>query len=140
LGAVSSPDDLTDKKITVEMGTGAASAMMGYKGGLLRNHVSIYKSGIEAATLVLKGQADAAFVSLAQAEAAIFALKLERKDWSFAKLSIPGVPPNGWPLGMAVKADNKELAGLLDQALDGLRNSGELLKIFQAQGLTLAAP
>jgi ABC-type amino acid transport substrate-binding protein len=41
---------------------------------------------------------------------------------------------------MAVKADNKELAGLLDGALDSLRASGELLKIFQAHGLTLAAP
>jgi ABC-type amino acid transport substrate-binding protein len=41
---------------------------------------------------------------------------------------------------MAVKADNKELAGLLDGALDALRASGELLKIFQAHGLTLAAP
>jgi ABC-type amino acid transport substrate-binding protein len=41
---------------------------------------------------------------------------------------------------MAVKADNKELATLLDQALDTLRSNGELLKIFQAHGLTLAAP
>ena len=140
LGTVHNPEDLEGKKITVEMGTGAASAMMGYKGGLLRDRVSIYKTGIEAAKLVLKGQADAAFVSLAQAEAAIFELKLERKDWAFAKLSMPGVPPNGWPLGMAVKADNKELATLLDTALDQLRSSGELLKIFQAHGLTLAAP
>jgi ABC-type amino acid transport substrate-binding protein len=140
LGQVSSPDDLAGKKVTVEQGTGAASAMMGYKGGLLRDRVSIYKSGLDAAKLVLNGQADAAFVSLAQAEAAIFALKLDRKDWAFAKFSIPGVPPNGWPLGMAVKADNKELATLLDNALDGLRSSGELLKIFQAHGLTLAAP
>ena len=140
LGTVSNPDDLVDKKITVEQGTGAASAMMGYKGGMLAGHVSIYKTGVDAAKLVLNGQADAAFVSLAQAEAAIFALKLDRKDWAFAKLSMPGVPPNGWPLGMAVKADNKELATLLDNALDALRSSGELLKIFQAHGLTLAAP
>jgi ABC-type amino acid transport substrate-binding protein len=67
-------------------------------------------------------------------------MKLERKDWAFSKLTMPGVPPNGWPLGMAVKADNKELATLLDQALDTLRSNGELLKIFQAHGLTLAAP
>ncbi|NVO07095.1 MAG: transporter substrate-binding domain-containing protein, partial [Rhodoferax sp.] len=140
LGTVSNADDLAGKKIAVEQGTGAASAMMGYKGGLLRDRVSIYKTGVDAAKLVLTGQADAAFVSLAQAEAAIFALKLDRKDWAFAKLSMPGVPPNGWPLGLAVKADNKELATLLDKAMDDLRSSGELLKIFQAHGLTLAAP
>jgi ABC-type amino acid transport substrate-binding protein len=140
LGPVTTPDDLAGKKVTAEQGTGAASAMMGYKGGLLREQVSIYKSGMDAAKAVLSGQADAAYVSLAQAESAIFLQKLDRKDWAFAKFSIPGVPPNGWPLGMAVKADNKELATLLDQALDNLRSSGELLKIFQAHGLTLAAP
>ena len=140
LPQVYNPEDLADGRIAVEMGTGAASAMMGYKGGLLRDHVAIYKTGIEAAHQVLGGQADAAFVSLAQAEAAVFDAKLDRKDWAFSKLTLPGVPPNGWPLGLAVKADNKELAGLLDSALDGLRGSGELLKIFQAHGLTLAAP
>jgi ABC-type amino acid transport substrate-binding protein len=140
LGPISVADELVGKKITAEQGTGAASAMMGYQGGLLRQNVSIYKSGMDAARTVLAGQADAAFVSLAQAESAIFQMKLDRKDWAFAKLSMPGVPPNGWPLGMAVKADNKELATLLDQALDSLRSSGELLKIFQSHGLTLAAP
>jgi ABC-type amino acid transport substrate-binding protein len=140
LGSVRSAEDLVDQKITVEQGTGAASAMMGYGGGLLSNHVSIYKSGIEAAKRVLTGQADAAFVSLAQAESAVFLQKLDRKDWAFSKLSMPGVPPNGWPLGMAVKADSKELATLLDNALDALRASGELLAIFQSHGLTLAAP
>ena len=140
LGVVRNPEDLETKKIAVEQGTGAASAMMGYKGGLLSGHVALYKNGIDAAKTVLNGQADAAFVSLAQAEAAIFQMKLDRKDWSFSKLSMPGVPPNGWPLGMAVKADNKELATLLDNALEAMRSSGELLAIFQAHGLTLAAP
>jgi len=106
----------------------------------LSGRVSLYKNGIDAVKTVLNGQADAAFVSLAQAEAALFELKLDRKDWAFSKLSMPGVPPNGWPLGMAVKADNKELATLLDNAMDAMRSSGELLAIFQAHGLTLAAP
>jgi ABC-type amino acid transport substrate-binding protein len=140
LAQVYNPEDLEGKKITAEQGTGASSAIMGYKGGLLRERVSIFKEGIDAAKEVLNGRADAAFVSLAQAETAVFQMKLERKDWAFSKLVLPGVPPNGWPLGMAVKADNKELAGLLDSALDTLRSSGELLKLFQAHGLTLAAP
>jgi ABC-type amino acid transport substrate-binding protein len=140
LAQVYNPEDLEGKKITAEQGTGASSAIMGYKGGLLRDRVSIFKDGMDAAKAVLNGQADAAFVSLAQAESAVFQMKLERKDWAFSKLVLPGVPPNGWPLGIAVKADNKELAALLDTALDQLRSSGALLKLFQAQGLTLAAP
>lgn len=134
------PEDLEGRKIAVELGTGAASAMMGYKGGLLRDRVTLFKSGTDAAVAVLSGQADAAFVSLAQAEAAVFAQKQKRSDWAFSQLVLPGVPPNGWALGMAVKADNKELAKLLDQAMDTLRSDGTLLKIFQAHGLTLAAP
>ena len=140
LDSVRSPEELKGKKVAVEQGTGAASAMMGYSGGLLSSNVSIFKSGVEAANTVLLGKADAAFVSLAQAESAIFQMKLDRKDWAFSKLNMPGVPPNGWPLGMAVKADSKELATLLDNALDAMRASGELLKIFQSHGLTLAAP
>ena len=137
---VSSPHDLTERRIAVEQGTGAASAMLGYQGGLVRERVAIYKSGMEAANAVLQAKADAAFLTLAQAEAAVFQSKQNRKDWAFTQLSMPGAPPNGWAIGMAVKADNKDLALLLDQALDELRSSGELLRIFQEHGMTLAAP
>jgi len=140
LPQVYNPEDLEGRKIAVELGTGAASAMLGYKGGLLRDKVVLFKSGMDAAQAVLAGQADVAFVSLAQAEAVVFANHQNRADWAFSKLVLPGVPPNGWPLGLAVKADNKELAKLLDDAMDKLRADGSLLKIFQAHGLTLAAP
>ena len=139
-GAVDGADDLAGKRIAVEQGTGASSAMLGYRGGMLSKGVALYKSGLDAAKDVVAGKADAAFVSLAQAEAALFQTQQERRDYAFTKLALPGVPPNGWALGLAVKADNKELATLLDQAMDTLRSSGELLKIFQAHGLTLSAP
>jgi ABC-type amino acid transport substrate-binding protein len=89
--------------------------------------------------MVLSGRMDAAYVSRAQAEAAIHAGEI-KGDWTLSTLPLPGVMPAGWPLGMAVKADNKELATALDEALASLRQSGELLKLFQSYGLTLAAP
>ncbi len=140
LPQVYNPEDLADQKIAVEQGSGAASALMGYKGGFLRAHTSLFKTGMDAAKAVFSQQSDVAFVSLAQAEAAIFASGLNKQDWSFSKLMLPGIPPNGWPLGMAVKAGNKELATALDDALGTLRKSGELLSLFQSNGLTLAAP
>jgi ABC-type amino acid transport substrate-binding protein len=88
---------------------------------------------------VTSGQLDAAFVSRAQAEAAVH-MTSDKKRWTLSSVSLPGVMPAGWPLGLAVKADNKELATVLDNALASLRQSGELLKIFQSHGLTLAAP
>ena len=140
LPQVYNPEDLAQQKIAVEQGSGAASALMGYKGGLLREQVAIFKTGMEAAKAVLHRRASTAFVTLAQAEAAVFESRLDKKDWAFSRLMLPGIPPNGWPLGMAVKAGNQELATALDQALAALRQGGELLKIFQSQGLTLAAP
>jgi ABC-type amino acid transport substrate-binding protein len=140
LPQVYNPEDLAEQKIAVEQGSGAASALMGYKGGLLRAHTSLYKTGVDAAKAVLAHQSDVAFVTLAQAEAAVFELKLNKQDWAFSKLVLPGIPPNGWPLGMAVKAGNKELAKALDDALGALRQQGELLALFQSRGLTLAAP
>lgn len=136
---VDNPEDLTGKTIAVEKGSGAASAMMGYRGGLLREKVSIFKDGTDAASAVLSGQAQAAYVSRAQAEAAIHASTI-KGDWALSTMPLPGVMPAGWPLGMAVKADNRELATALDDALAALRQSGELLKIFQSHGLTLSAP
>lgn len=136
---VDNPEDLQGKTIAVEKGSGAASAMMGYRGGLLRDKVSIFKDGVDAAKMVTSGQFDAAFVSRAQAEAAVHAAS-GKAQWALSSISLPGVMPAGWPLGMAVKADNKALATALDDALNSLRQSGELLKLFQSHGLTLAAP
>jgi ABC-type amino acid transport substrate-binding protein len=136
---IDNPQDLAGKSIAVEKGSGAASALMGYQGGLLRDKVSIFKDGIEAAKAVIAGQMDAAYVSRAQAEAAVHA-SAGKANWVLSSIALPGVMPAGWPLGMAVKADNKELATALDTALAALRNNGELLKIFKSHGLTLSAP
>jgi ABC-type amino acid transport substrate-binding protein len=112
---------------------------MGYRGGLLRDKVSIFKDGVDAAKMVTSGQFDAAFVSRAQAESAVHAAA-NKGRWVLSSVSLPGVMPAGWPLGLAVKADNKQLATALDDALASLRQSGELLALFQSHGLTLAAP
>jgi polar amino acid transport system substrate-binding protein len=136
---VDNPEDLQGKTIAVEKGSGAASALMGYRGGLLRDKISIFKDGVDAAKMVISDQFDAAFVSRAQAESAVHA-SAGKGRWALSSISLPGVMPTGWPLGFAVKADNKELATALDDALVSLRQSGDLLKLFQAHGLTLAAP
>jgi len=136
---VENPEDLQGKTIAVEKGSGAASAMMGYRGGLLRDKVSIFKDGVDAAKMVTSGQFDVAFVSRAQAESAVHAAA-NKGRWVLSSVSLPGVMPAGWPLGLAVKADNKQLATALDDALASLRQSGELLALFQSHGLTLAAP
>jgi ABC-type amino acid transport substrate-binding protein len=142
LGAIRSGDDLQGQKLGAERGSGAASILMAYRGGLLRNQVSIYRSGIEAAAAVLRGELDAAYVTRAQAEAALFAAKdkADRNQFGLTTLGLPGLADNGWPIGMAVKSDNKALALALESALQRLRDQGQLLALFRDQGLTLVTP
>lgn len=141
LPQVSGPDDLKGVKLAAERGTGSASVLMGHHGGELRSQVSLYNSGVQAAQAALEGKAAGAYVMRSQAESALASLPPEAaRHWAFSALSLQGQPPNGWPLGMAVKADSKDLGEALEKALQALRDSGELLALFKSHGMTLTAP
>lgn len=141
LAAAATPEDLKGLPLAAERGAGAASVLMGYGGGLLRNQVSIYPSGVEAAQAVIDGKAAAAFVLRAQAEAALFQRKASVEQFPLSKLNLNnGIADTGWPVGMAIKAAHKDLGAALDMAMKSLRESGELLAMFKQHGLTLTAP
>lgn len=141
LAEVASPDDLKGVPLAAERGTGAASVLMGHGGGQLREQVSIYASGVEAAQAVLDGRAAAAFVTRAQAESALASAPSAAANARISKISFSNsVADSGWPVGMAIKASNKELGAALEVAMKALRDSGELLAIFKQHGLTLTAP
>lgn len=139
LADVASPDDLKGFALAAERGSGAASVLMGYSGGLLRPQVSIFDTGMQAAEAVLKGTAVAAYVSRAQAEAVMFQNKTA-DNFQLSPMQLPGLPGNGWPVGMAIKSQNKDLAQAIDAAMVALRSRGELLQLFRQHGLTLTAP
>ena len=141
LASAASPEDLKGLPLAAERGAGAASVLMGYGGGLLRNQVSIYPTGVEAAQAVIEGKAAAAFVLRAQAEAALFQRKASVEQFPLSKLNLNnGIADTGWPVGMAIKAAHKDLGAALDTAMKSLRESGELLAMFKQHGLTLTAP
>lgn len=141
LASAASPEDLKGLPLAAERGAGAASVLMGYGGGLLRNQVSIYPSGVEAAQAVIDGKAAGAFVLRAQAEAALFLRKASVDQFPLSKLNLNnGIADTGWPVGMAIKAAHKDLGAALDTAMKSLRESGELLAMFKQHGLTLTAP
>lgn len=141
LADAAAPEDLKGLPLAAEKGSGAASVLMGYGGGLLRNQVAIFDSGVEAASAVLDGRAVAAFVTRAQAEAA-----LARQSGAAARVRISkitfnnGIVDNGWPVALAVKSSNKNLGAALEGAMKSVRESGEMLAIFKQHGLTLTAP
>jgi polar amino acid transport system substrate-binding protein len=137
---VSAPEDLKGVSIGGERGTGAISALMGYNGGLLRNQVSIFETGMQAVQAVLDGKLAAAYVTRAQAEAMLFQAKAEPSRYRLTSLNVFGIPGNGWAVGMAVKSSNKNLGQALQTAMQTLRSNGELLAIFKKHGMTLTAP
>ena len=140
LADVNAPEDLKGLALAAERGAGAASALMGYGGGLLRNQVGIYNTGTDAVQAVVDGKAVAAYVTRAQAESVLWRSEPKRDAYRLTPLVLSGLPDNGWPVGMAIKAEHKELGMALETALKALRDSGELLSIFKQQGMTLTAP
>ncbi|GAB4216849.1 MAG: hypothetical protein Fur007_17710 [Rhodoferax sp.] len=137
---VQSPKDLLGHPLAAERGTGAAGVLMGQDNRALSGQVKLYDSGVAAAQAVLDGTAHAAYVLRSQAEAALAQRKAGMADFRLTPLQLPGLPANGWPIGLAVKTSNKALGEALKEAMQALRDSGELLAIFQRHDMTLTAP
>ncbi|MBD8049849.1 substrate-binding periplasmic protein [Limnohabitans radicicola] len=140
LSGLKSGDDLQDLPLAAERGSGAAGTLLGYGGGRLRAKLTTYPTGVQAAEAVIRGEAAAAYLSRAQAEAALHASGRPASGFGFTQLTLPGLADNGWPIGMAVKANHKMLAQALETALGQVRQSGKLLAIYREHGLTLVAP
>lgn len=137
---VQSGDDLVGQPLAAERGSGAASSLMGYGGGKLRNQVRIFNTGLQAAAAVVRGEVAAAYVSRAQAEAALHAEKKTASEFGMTQLGLPGLTDNGWPIGMAVKSSHKALAQALEDSLNQLRSNGRLTAMYREHGLTLVTP
>lgn len=140
LPQVSGADDLKGFRLGAERGTGNASVLMGHNGGQMISQVSLYNSGVQAAKAVLDGEVAAAYVMRSQAENVLSSVKPESRHWALSPLPLSGLPPNGWPLGIAIKSGSRDLGQALEKAMQALRDSGELLSIFKSYGMTLTAP
>lgn len=140
LPQINRPEDLKGFKLAAERGTGTASVLMGQQAGMLRPQVALYNSGVEAAKAVVEGKAAAAFVMRSQAESILSQIQAQPSHWSMSPLPLYGLPENGWPLGMAIKTDSRDLAQALQKAMQELRSSGELLSLFKAHGMALTSP
>ena len=140
LGEVRGPEDLKGLPLAAERGTGLASLLMGFGGGLLREQVAILDTGPLAARQVLEGKAVAAYVTRAQAESELARINPRPEHFRLTELTLGALPERGWPVGMAIKSAHKDLGQAIEAAMQQLRASGELQAIFRQHGLTLTAP
>lgn len=125
----------TREKIGVETASLADSFLLGVLNGRLRENVVHFKSVAEAAAGLRDGKVAAVLAPRAELEAALRSgdkAVLERPK--FAELKV-----DSWPLGMAVKADERELAEAIAQALETLKRDGTVAGIFRRHGITYQA-
>lgn len=126
----------TREKIGVELDTHASDFMLHVLNGRLRENVVHFRSVAEAAAAMERGEVSAVMAPRSQLEAAL----KDKTGFGLDALNMPEMRVKGWPLGMAVKAEHKELATALSDALAGLQRSGELARIFTAHGVTHKVP
>ena len=137
---VSSFEDLAGQVTGAEQGTGGASALLSSAHGALRDKVKIYPEANGALRALFSGEIAAAMVTRAQYESALKAQNQPATRFVATELQSPLVPAHGWAVGMAVKADQRDLAQALENALNALRASGELQRIFAQYGVSMVAP
>ena len=99
---------------------------------LKQSSVVHFKTVAEAAKGLVDGQVSAVLGTRAEVEAALvgqgrFAIDTPK----FAELKI-----DSWPLGMAVKAEEAELAAAIGSALADLKRDGSIAAIFKRHGIS----
>ncbi|MGL6157469.1 MAG: substrate-binding periplasmic protein [Ralstonia mannitolilytica] len=137
---VSRFDDLVGQATGAEGGSAGANALLSTGQGLLRDKVKIYADADAALRALFSGEIVAAMVTRAQYESALKAQGQPAARFAVTQLQSPLLPARGWAIGMAVKADQRTLAQALEEALNALRASGELQRIFAQYGVSMVAP
>ena len=134
------PDDLQGQPLAAEAGAGLTSLLMGYGGGMLRAQVRLYPTGMAAADAVIRGETAAAYITRALAEAAMARARGAVDHLRMDELALSHLAAKGWPVGVAIKASNRALRLAVEEAMQGLQSSGQMLAIFRKNRLTLTAP
>lgn len=126
----------TREKIGAEVDTHASDFLLHVLNGRLRENVVHFKSVAEAAAALERDEIAAILGTETQLQAATAG----QTGISVDLVSIPEMRVSMWPIGLAVKADNKGLEAALSTALADLQRSGELARLFTEHGLTLRTP
>jgi ABC-type amino acid transport substrate-binding protein len=134
--AADSMDAYRDQPIGVEGATLAHTVLLAADGGRLRGSVHQYKSSAQALAELKAGRLAAVMALRSEIEAGMAGTT----GFEVSAPPLPGLPRNGWVLGVAVKAENEALAQAVQQAVNELDAEGELGRIFARHGVRRLAP
>lgn len=125
-------ETFTREKIGVEGRSLADSFLLSVLNGRLRENVVHFKSVAEAAKAMAEGKVAAVLAQRAELEDACKGQTGAVID----KANFPELKIDGWPLGMAVKAEEMELAQALAKAMVELKEDGSIAAIFKKHGIS----
>ncbi len=92
----------------------------------------------DAVALYTSGEVPAFLASRAQAEWVVTQASGRRSE--IAQPPMPGMVRKGWPIGIAIKHDSRDLGYALTDVLDEMRQSGKLQAIYEQYGVTYIPP
>ncbi len=122
----------TREKIGVETTSLADSFLLAVLNGRLRENVVHFPNTAQAAAALASGQVAAVLGPRSELEMALAGqARLPIETPQLAELKI-----ESWPLGMAVKVQEAELATALSQALAELKQDGSVAAIFKRHGIS----
>ena len=128
--------DLVGKKLCAAKGEAGANVFFVTDSGSLTKYVRIMNTAQECADLMIKGEVDVIAARRAELEAALS----KHSHAQLVPVESPILPPKGWIVGMAIKADRPDLGEALAVALDQMRRSGELDDIFKKHSVKFVSP
>lgn len=124
--------------IAVELDTAGDFFLSGAFRGQLQQSITRGRTFAKAQDLYASGKVSALLASRAQVEW----VASESKDVSstIAQPPMPGIVRKGWPIGLAVKHDSRDLGYALEDVLTELVNSGEMASIYERYGVEWFEP
>lgn len=132
-----SVDQLEEEKIGAEKLTLASDYLAAAMGGRLRESMVLFPNIPEAIEAMRQGKVAAVMGPRGELEGHLGA---DLSKFHVSSMILPGLPYDGWDVGVAVKAKHTELAEAVEQAMAKLHGEGAFQRIFEAQGLTYHPP
>ena len=130
-------DLFTREKVGVELDTLSDFYLLSAYQGKIRPNVIHYRNVQEATAALRNGEIAGVMGPRSEIEKG---LEDEAAKFRIGPVQLPGLHQSGWDLGAAVKENNASLAKALENAMNQLRNSGEIEKIFNQHHITYQLP
>lgn len=126
--------------IAVELDTAGDFFLSNAFRGQLHQSVRRGRTFADAQALYMQGEVPALLASRAQTEWVAFEAAKIGIESRISQPPMPGIVRTGWPIGIAVKHDSRDLAYAVGDALSDLIDSGEMARIYNRYGVTWFAP